>query len=250
MSKSKYSKSKLVDPEIRAQQRKAARARGRNSEPSLERESRLRENLINLRTEVQLLQIKLDRLRQAGKNYEGDSLSKIEETHKAKLAQFRKQKLIVDDFQVPLFEILMAISNGTYIKGVDIKSKVQNPGYRFISQVEPALSSMTSDTIATMFKLGYELGKNDGKKAHLESASRLASEKRTNLADEFATNLHPIIKKLQMENQVDTVRATIELLNKENVKSFTGKNWHLQTYSQLKKRWKDLGLDKETGMEE
>lgn len=140
----------------------------------------------------------------------------------------------VHKFSAPLIEVLDAIRTSKNIDGINLREQIQDTTFRFETEDEPKLSLIVSDTLAEVI---------DATKASYDnSMTKKAVEKRNENADEFARTMYEVITKLKNEKGIRSFRQTVKALNEHQIPSFKGGEWHVKTYQDLNKRWKELGL--------
>lgn len=94
------------------------------------------------------------------------------------------------------------------------------------------ISNRTREALQALKRRGVKLGNPSHK--GLVNASRKASESRQALSNEFAASVLPIIKGYQQGGM--TVRGIAEELNKRNLPTMRGGEWHASTVVNVLKR--------------
>lgn len=152
-----------------------------------------------------------------------------------KLAKkIRDRELIFHIFkEQSLDNVLDAIKNKAQIEEIDISEEIKNPLFRFITPDSQSLSFKVSEVISTIYTETRRLS---------PEIAELGRQKNKENADEFARNMYDIINSIQQKENVSSYRETVRVLNKKNVPTSKGGQWHTKTLQDLKKRWIELEI--------
>ncbi|GAB3754735.1 hypothetical protein [Spirosoma pomorum] len=134
-------------------------------------------------------------------------------------------------FSATAKEVMRAVANGEQIDGVNIGERLLDPSFRFELPNDPDYATDLSDAFTALLA-----------RQRTKTVSKM-SEGRIKQADEYATKMFSVIKEMQDNAGVTTLRGTVDLLNENSVKTFKpGGKWHMGTVQGLQRRWKELGL--------
>lgn len=160
---------------------------------------------------------------------------KLKENLTSKKAVELQAQLIAGGKQVRIFncldDVLAAIVENKEIESCNIAQEMrENKLFRFVCRDRPEDSLKFSEAMAAGITtvMGY--------------AAQKSRESRSKNADDYAREMYETINRLKREEKVSTFRATVEMLNKQEVPTANGGKWHIKSLQSLNKRWKDLGL--------
>jgi hypothetical protein len=136
-----------------------------------------------------------------------------------------------EQFKESLSEVVDAILNKTLINDVDISTKVKDPDFRFITELEPLLSLKVSELLALEAK-------------PLREFSTKGRQQRSTNADTYARNIHDTIQNVLEQQPVKSLREAARVLNEQKIPTPLKGEWQPQTLKQLNNRWETLGLTK------
>lgn len=102
----------------------------------------------------------------------------------------------------------------------------------FAEHEREQISKRTREALAALKARGVQLGNPELDELNAKHQSR---------ADAFATRMAPVIEELQEEG-IATIKAIRDELNRRDVPTAKGGNWHLPTVHRLVKRLDRLGL--------
>lgn len=146
----------------------------------------------------------------------------------------REKKVVA--FNASTLEIIRNITAQTTLEGVDVATEVQDPSFRFmsLSTGELVYSTELSEAFATVAKL---IKTRDTRPAIDKSTT-----KRIANADKFTMKTYPLIEQMHADAGIITNKEIVERLNREQVPTYKGGNWHLSTLNNMKKRWNKLNI--------
>lgn len=151
-----------------------------------------------------------------------------------RIKKFQGKACEVAVFEKSSDDLLQIIIDKAQIDGVNLSEKIQDPAFRFLSSLkgEVELSYKLSEALALTVSNAITVAR--------KTPVLAAAKKRNQTADEFALQMHDIVEKIKVEDNVTTYRATVEALNKREISSYTGGKWHVKTLHELYARWNGI----------
>lgn len=170
---------------------------------------------------------------------ENESKISDDELEEEKLhSNSKKKKIISHVFEIAsLDEVVDAIATGRLVENISILEKVKSSDFLFTTKDQPELSLKVSKALAKVRKEDRTLD------PEISEMGRLKSKEN---AYEFARQMYEIVQKIKAEEQITTYRETVAALNKHQIPTGRGGDWHLKTLQNLNKRWKELGFISES----
>ncbi|MBN8825842.1 MULTISPECIES: hypothetical protein [unclassified Spirosoma] len=167
----------------------------------------------------------------------------IDNEHKdSALSAEQSQNQLPISFKASVRDIVKAIATNVDIQGVNLVDRVQDPGFRFTSEVDPDFGTDLSEAFAVLLARARALASQ----LHSETAKKggaTSSISRNEHANAYAAKMFGMISDLKSEHGISTYQAVVDLLNDKKVETAGGKTtWHIKTLQNLEKRWQNLGL--------